>query len=219
MFTTLVLNGEFLKNLNKLISNNSRSSSDFTIFHDILKISDHLKISGLELSINSTDLTQNNLPSFSVKCMDRWHFLDCVIFSAVVITTIGYGSQQPQTGTGQVFLIVYSVIGIPFMMVFVYYWTKWISNFNSNKVTKWFDSLQKSGSFLSDPLIGLENSDTKTCGSINCVNLVDDSEFGSDSDRDFQKVRQKTKPVENRPKKVKLQPQKSWYQKKSYTSI
>ena len=77
---------------------------------------------------------------FHIKCPDKWHFFDSFLFSLITITTIGYGNQTPQTASGQMFCVVYSIFGIPLIGFFVYYWTKGINHFDTLHFRKLFRS-------------------------------------------------------------------------------
>uniref|UniRef100_A0A915BWL1 Potassium channel domain-containing protein n=1 Tax=Parascaris univalens TaxID=6257 RepID=A0A915BWL1_PARUN len=44
----------------------------------------------------------------------EWHLLNSLNFALALLTTIGHGNQLPETTAGQVFSLLYSVIGVPF---------------------------------------------------------------------------------------------------------
>ncbi|VDM99485.1 unnamed protein product, partial [Thelazia callipaeda] len=48
---------------------------------------------------------------------EKWSFLNAIIFSYTVITTIGYGHITPVTTEGRIFCIIYGSIGIPFTLL------------------------------------------------------------------------------------------------------
>ncbi|PIN94537.1 hypothetical protein COU53_03245 [Candidatus Pacearchaeota archaeon CG10_big_fil_rev_8_21_14_0_10_30_48] len=44
--------------------------------------------------------------------LEGWSLVDAIYFSAVTITTLGYGDFVPRTGIGKIFTILFSVSGI-----------------------------------------------------------------------------------------------------------
>nr|CAD2166047.1 unnamed protein product [Meloidogyne enterolobii] len=56
-----------------------------------------------------------------------WSFSDSVLFCFTVITTIGYGNVSPKTFTGQLFCILYALLGIPFTLLAIADLGKFIS--------------------------------------------------------------------------------------------
>uniref|UniRef100_A0A0N5C663 Potassium channel subfamily K member 18 n=1 Tax=Strongyloides papillosus TaxID=174720 RepID=A0A0N5C663_STREA len=46
-----------------------------------------------------------------------WTLMDAILFCFTVITTIGYGNTAPQTTGGRLFVIFYGLIGVPFTML------------------------------------------------------------------------------------------------------
>lgn len=107
-----------------------------------------------------------------------WSFARSVVFSFTVITTIGYGTHCPTTTGGQMFLVIYALIGIPMAglaLIFfsdraIYVFT-WISEIGKDKIEYAFNRFDVDHSgFLdeeefSDALhmlgIKLSNSDFK----------------------------------------------------------
>ena len=44
--------------------------------------------------------------------VEGWRFIDSLYFSAMTITTIGYGDFTPKTDIGKMFTIVFAIIGV-----------------------------------------------------------------------------------------------------------
>lgn len=51
--------------------------------------------------------------------IEGWSYLDSVYFSAITLTTIGYGDFSPQTDAGKIFTIIYIGIGVGLILTFV----------------------------------------------------------------------------------------------------
>lgn len=51
--------------------------------------------------------------------IEGWTYLDSLYFSAITLTTIGYGDFSPQTDLGKIFTIVYIGIGVGLILTFV----------------------------------------------------------------------------------------------------
>ncbi|KAJ8686901.1 hypothetical protein QAD02_022695 [Eretmocerus hayati] len=47
----------------------------------------------------------------------NWTFLNAVVYSLTIISTIGYGHISPSTTTGRALTIVYAIIGIPLFLI------------------------------------------------------------------------------------------------------
>ena len=43
---------------------------------------------------------------------DQWSMLDCLYFSVVTVSTVGYGDLTPTTSLGRWFAIFYMLVGI-----------------------------------------------------------------------------------------------------------
>ena len=50
---------------------------------------------------------------------EGWRFLDALYFSAITLTTIGYGDFTPHTDLGTILTIVYSGLGVGLILTFV----------------------------------------------------------------------------------------------------
>ncbi|XP_066559542.1 potassium channel subfamily K member 5 [Amia ocellicauda] len=53
------------------------------------------------------------------KTFNNWNWPNAVIFSATVITTIGYGNIAPKTSPGRVFCIFYGLFGVPLCLTWI----------------------------------------------------------------------------------------------------
>ncbi|XP_028845270.1 potassium channel subfamily K member 1b [Denticeps clupeoides] len=49
----------------------------------------------------------------------NWDFTSALFFASTILTTTGYGHTAPLSGGGKAFCIIYSVIGIPFTLLFL----------------------------------------------------------------------------------------------------
>jgi len=68
--------------------------------------------------------TRTKKLSLNIQCIKKWTFVNSLLFSLVTITTVGYGDTTPKTPIGQMICIIYAIIGIPLLLLFVYYWTR-----------------------------------------------------------------------------------------------
>ena len=51
--------------------------------------------------------------------LEGWNWIDCLYFSVITLTTVGYGDFSPQTDAGKLFTIFYIFIGIGIILSFV----------------------------------------------------------------------------------------------------
>ncbi len=51
--------------------------------------------------------------------LEGWRWIDCIYFSVITLTTIGYGDFSPQTDGGKLFTIFYILMGIGIILSFV----------------------------------------------------------------------------------------------------
>jgi len=57
--------------------------------------------------------------AFFYSYVEGWRYLDALYFSAITLTTIGYGDFSPQTDLGKIFTILYIGIGVGLILTFV----------------------------------------------------------------------------------------------------
>ncbi|GMS81175.1 hypothetical protein PENTCL1PPCAC_3350, partial [Pristionchus entomophagus] len=78
-----------------------------------------------------------------------WSFVDALLFTFTVITTIGYGNVSPRTFEGRLFVIFYGLVGIPFTLLAIADLGKFLSEIMltssraTRKAGKWFRLLLK----------------------------------------------------------------------------
>ena len=51
--------------------------------------------------------------------LEGWKWIDCLYFSVITLTTIGYGDFSPQTDAGKLFTIFYILIGLGIILTFI----------------------------------------------------------------------------------------------------
>ena len=69
--------------------------------------------------------------TFIYHALEGWEFLDAFYFTAVTLTTVGYGDLSPVTDLGKIFTVVYLFVGVGIFLGFV--------NLVAGKVSKnWF---------------------------------------------------------------------------------
>ena len=51
--------------------------------------------------------------------LEGWRYLDSLYFSAITLTTIGYGDFSPQTDGGKIFTIIYIGFGVGLILAFI----------------------------------------------------------------------------------------------------
>ncbi|RWS09448.1 TWiK family of potassium channels protein 18-like protein [Dinothrombium tinctorium] len=56
---------------------------------------------------------------FNGKEVSKWDFMGALIYSIIVITTIGYGDRVPLTFYGKLVTVLYAIAGIPLMLLFL----------------------------------------------------------------------------------------------------
>ncbi len=59
------------------------------------------------------------LGSFVYVSLEGWRFLDALYFTAMTVTTVGYGDIVPITDAGKIFTILFSFFGIAMAFYFL----------------------------------------------------------------------------------------------------
>ncbi|CAD5213058.1 unnamed protein product [Bursaphelenchus okinawaensis] len=72
-----------------------------------------------EVENENFKLQQQQLRNTTTTEWEYWSLKDSILFCFTVITTIGYGNVAPQTFNGQLFVIIYGLIGVPFAMLVI----------------------------------------------------------------------------------------------------
>jgi len=51
--------------------------------------------------------------------LEDWNWIDCLYFSVVTLTTVGYGDIAPTTSAGKLFTIFYIIVGLGIILNFI----------------------------------------------------------------------------------------------------
>lgn len=51
--------------------------------------------------------------------LEGWSWIDCLYFSVITLTTIGYGDFSPATDAGKIFTIFYILLGLGMILSFI----------------------------------------------------------------------------------------------------
>ena len=51
--------------------------------------------------------------------LEGWDWIDCLYFSVITLSTIGYGDFSPATDAGKVFTIFYIILGVGVILSFI----------------------------------------------------------------------------------------------------
>lgn len=51
--------------------------------------------------------------------LEGWDWIDCLYFSVITLTTIGYGDFSPQTDAGKLFTLIYILVGLGMILSFI----------------------------------------------------------------------------------------------------
>jgi len=80
------------------------------------------------------DLEDYDLAIFTNTDQNHWNIIESVYFCLVVITTIGYGHNVPETRIGKIVCVIYSIFGIPLCLVAF----QTVGNKINNLLHQWF---------------------------------------------------------------------------------
>lgn len=85
--------------------------------------------------------------------LHKWDFSKACLFCFTIVTTIGYGTFAPTTPWGQMFLVFYSLVGIPvaglslgYTAERILYFFTWLSKVGQDKVELAFNHFDEDGS-------------------------------------------------------------------------
>jgi len=98
-------------------NNLNQTREDFNFHREqiIEKLHNHTATGDMLDTIDFYELLREHYIGFNPEQEydNKWKFTNSIIFSFTIITTIGYGNFVPQTQWGQIFLMLYGLIGIP----------------------------------------------------------------------------------------------------------
>ena len=67
----------------------------------------------------ATSLVTIGVGSVVYHFLEGWSWVDCVYFSVITLSTIGYGDFSPKTDEGKLFTIFYIIVGIGIILSFI----------------------------------------------------------------------------------------------------
>ncbi len=59
------------------------------------------------------------LGTIMYRLLEKWDWIDCLYFSVVTLTTVGYGDISPKTTGGKLFTIFYIILGLGIILYFI----------------------------------------------------------------------------------------------------
>jgi hypothetical protein len=59
------------------------------------------------------------LGTIMYRFLEKWDWIDCIYFSVVTLTTVGYGDIAPATTGGKIFTIFYIIMGLGIILNFI----------------------------------------------------------------------------------------------------
>ncbi len=82
------------------------------IIISFLKDKQYLKLLALSTSVIG-------FGTIMYRVLEKWDWIDCLYFSVVTLTTVGYGDIVPRTTEGKLFTIVYIILGLGIILNFI----------------------------------------------------------------------------------------------------
>jgi len=82
------------------------------IILSFLKDKKYLNLLGLTMGIIG-------LGTIMYRYLEQWQWIDCLYFSVVTLTTVGYGDIAPVTNGGKIFTIFYIIMGLGVILNFI----------------------------------------------------------------------------------------------------
>ncbi|KAK5853881.1 hypothetical protein PBY51_015002 [Eleginops maclovinus] len=98
----------------------------------------------------------------------NWDFTSALFFASTVLSTTGYGHTAPLSNGGKAFCIVYSVIGIPFTLLFLTAVVQRIMVFSTRRPIMYFH--RRWG--VSKPLVAIVHATLLATTAISCFFLI-----------------------------------------------
>lgn len=98
----------------------------------------------------------------------NWDFTSALFFASTVLSTTGYGHTAPLSDGGKAFCIVYSVIGIPFTLLFLTAVVQRIMVFSTRRPIAYFHTHWG----FSKPLVAIVHATTLAVLAVSCFFLI-----------------------------------------------
>ena len=120
---------QFQKNLPLVIDGIEKYGLNYTSFNDLKNIFQFGVAAHIEVQFNPNP----GISEYSIKatCPIKWSLIKSYYFSSMIVSTIGYGGNSPETPGGQLFCIFYSIAGIILFGFFLTIWSTFISKYYS----------------------------------------------------------------------------------------